>query len=219
MSYKEAFFEKYIPEWQEIQGIIHEHIIVILDKIILWLAFGAFIPAFLYYNSGKIQEIVPFYILEWILIISFIKIFYDIFNWYNDVWIITDDGIYDLDWSLLKTNIESVRYENIEGIEIDKHRIWDTLFNKWDIVIHKFGDETLVIENAFSPYKSVDEIEKFIYAEPEAKEDRFELIMNTLGGVVEEYLDRKWVKDPYKEGNQDDEPEVDEYTIDLRKDG
>jgi len=219
MSYKEAFFEKYIPEWQEIKGIIHEHIIVILDKVILWIIFGAFIPSFLYYNSYKLQELIPFYFLEWILIITFVKIFYDIFNWYNDVWIITDDGIYDLDWSLLKTNIESVRYENIEGIEIDKHRIWDTIFNKWDIVIHKFGDETLVIENAFSPYKAVDEIEAFIHGEPDEKEDRFELIMNTLGGVVEEYLDKKWVKDPYKERPQPEEPEIDEYTIDLRKDG
>lgn len=217
MSYKESFFEKYIPEWQEIQWIIHEHILVILDKIILWFAFGAFFPSFLYYHSYKIQELVPFIWLEWLLALTFLKMFYDIFNWYNDVWIITDDAIYDLDWSLLKTNIESVRHENIEGIEIDKHRIWDTLFNKWDIVIHKFGDETLVIENAFSPYKAVDEIEKYIYAEPEEKEDRFELIMNTLWEVVEDYLDKKWIKDPYSEPQKKpEEPKIDDYTIDIR---
>ena len=217
MSYKEAFFEKYIPEWQEIQGIVHEHIIVILDKIILWFAFGAFIPSYIYYYSLRVQELVPFYYLEWLLIFVFIKIFYDIFDWYNDVWIITQEAIYDLDWSLLKTNLESIKHENIEGIEIDKHRIWDTIFNKWDILIHKFGEETLIIENAFSPYKSVDMIEEFMNPQPEETEDRFELLMNTLGGVVGEYLDRTWVKDPYKEGHEPDEPEVDEYTIDLRK--
>ena len=218
MSYKESFFEKYIPEWQHIEWIIHEHVFVVLNKFILWITFGAFIPSFLYYNSQKFQELVPFYWLESLLILVFIKIFYDIFNWYNDVWIITDDAIYDLDWSLLKTKIESVRHESIEGIEIDKNRIWDTLFNKWDIVIHKFGEETLIIENAFSPYKAVDEIEKYIYAEPEEKEDRFELIMNTLGDVVEDYLDRKWVKDPYREwkNRDNDEPRADDYTIDIR---
>ena len=75
----------------------------------------------------------------------------------------------------------------------------------------------LIIENAFSPYKSVDMIEEFMNPQPEETEDRFELLMNTLGGVVGEYLDRTWVKDPYKEGHEPDEPEVDEYTIDLRK--
>lgn len=34
-------------------------------------------------------------------------------------------------------------------------------------------------------------IEPFLFPEPEEKQDRFELIMNTLSGVVEEYLDKK----------------------------
>lgn len=216
MSYKEAFFEKYIPEGQEIQWIVHEHMIVILDKLILWFIFWAFIPAFLYYNSLQIQELIPLYFLEGLLIVVFIKMFYDIFNWYNDVWIVTDEAIYDLDWSLLKTNLESVRHENIEWLEIDKHRIWDTIFNKWDILIHKFWEETIILENAFSPYKSVDMIEQYLHPEPEEPEDRFELIMNTLWWVVEEYLEKKWVKDPYKEKTEPEEPEVDEYTIDIR---
>ncbi len=219
MGHKNSFFKKYIPEWQQIQAIVHEHVFVILGKLILWMSFWVFIPVFLYYHSFAIQWAIPFYILEILLIFVFIKVIYDIFNWYNDAWIITDDGIYDLEWSLLKTNLESVRYDSIEGIEIDKHRIWDTIFNKWDILIHKFGEETLVIENAFSPYKAVDQIEPFLFPKPEEKEDRFELLMHTLGDVVEDYLDKKWVKDPYKEWKHIHKPEPleDEYTIDLRQ--
>lgn len=217
MSYKESFFEKYIPEWQEIQWIIHEHIIVILDKFVLWIFFGVFVPTFFYTQSLKLQELIPLSFVEFFLVGVFIKIFYDIFDWYNDVWIITEEAIYDLDWSLLKTNLESIRHENIEWLEIDKHRIWDTIFNKWDILIHKFGEETLVLENAFSPYKAVDTIEQYLHPEPEETEDRFELIMNTLGWVVEEYLSKKGIKDPYHhEPQEDDEPTPDEYTIDLR---
>ena len=220
MAYQNSFFKKYIPEWQEIEWIIHEHIIVIVDKIILWSSFWAFIPSFLYYNSYKLQEVIPFYWLEWILLFTFLKIFYDVFNWYNDVWIITDDSIFDLEWSLLKTKVESIKYEHIEWIEIDKNRIWDTLFNKWNIVIHKFWDESLIIENAFSPYKAVDNIERYLHLEEEPAEDRFEVIMNTLGWVVEEYLDRKWIREEYdnpeKRKKKKYEPKVDDYTIDLR---
>ncbi len=217
MSYQESFFWKYIPEGQEIQAIVHQHFFVIIGKLILRFAFWVFIPCFLYYNSFMIQDSVPFYWLELWLIFVFIKMFYDIFNWYNDAWILTNEAIYDLEWSLLKTNLEFVRYENIEGIEIDKNRIWDSIFNKWDIVIHKFGDETIVIENAFSPYKAADMIEPLLFPEPDEKKDRFELIMNTLWDVVDDYLDKKWVRDPYeKTDKKQDPPEADEYTIDMR---
>lgn len=76
------------------------------------------------------QELVPFLWFEVFLLLVFVKIFYDIFNWYNDVWLITNEAIYDLEWSLLKTRLESVKFESIEGIEVEKDRIWDTLFNK-----------------------------------------------------------------------------------------
>jgi hypothetical protein len=48
------------------------------------------------------------------LIIIFLKLVYDIFNWYNDVWIITETGVVDLEWALFKTTTNSVNYENIE---------------------------------------------------------------------------------------------------------
>jgi len=87
---------------------------VILDKLILWLSFGAIIPSFLYYQSDAFKELVPFFFLEIYLIIAFIKIVYEIFNWYNDVWIITNESVIDLDWALFKTDAKSVKYENIE---------------------------------------------------------------------------------------------------------
>ena len=52
--------------------------------------------------------------MEILLFLVFLKIIYELFNWYNDVWIITDHAVYDLEWSLLKTNVESIHHENIE---------------------------------------------------------------------------------------------------------
>lgn len=216
------FYKKHIPEWQTIQAIIHQHWITVVDSFILWLSFGALIPSFLYYQSERIREILPFYFLEGLLFLVFLKIVYELFNWYNDVWIVTDHAVYDLEWSLLKTNLESIHFENIEWVEIDKHRIWDNIFNKWDIIIHKFWEEELAIYNAYAPYKSVEIIENFIHpVEEEEDQDRFDMIMDTLWGVVTDYLERHGLKDKYdnpdEEFEENDDEDNNEYTIDMRK--
>lgn len=213
------FYEKHIPEGQKIEAIIHQHWLVVMDSFILWVSFGALIPSFLYYQSERIRDFVPFYIMEWLLFLVFLKIVYELYNWYNDVWIVTDTAVYDLEWSLFKTNVESIHHENIEWIEIDKNRIWDSIFNKWDIIIHKFWEEELAIYNAYAPYKSVDIIESFIHPAEEEGEDRFDMIMDTLWWVVTEYLDRHGLKDQYDDPDYIDarKPEIDDrYSIDAR---
>jgi len=173
----------------------------------------------MYYQSERLREVVPFIYLEIFLFFIFCKIVYELFNWYRDVWIITDHGVYDLEWSLLKTNIESIHFENIEWVEIDKHRIWDNIFNKWDIIIHKFWEQELAIYNAYDPYNSVDIIEKYIHpTEVEEEHDNFDMIMDTLWWVVHEYLERHGREYTDKKRlNIDDGPEYDDrYTIDTR---
>ncbi len=159
--------------------------------------------------------------LEIFLFLIFCKIVYELFNWYRDVWIITDHGVYDLEWSLLKTNVESIHFENIEWVEIDKHRIWDNIFNKWDIIIHKFWEQELAIHNAHSPYKSVDILESFIHpVEEDENTDKFDMIMDTLWGVVTEYLEKHGREYTEKRiQDNDDGPYYDDrYTIDTRND-
>lgn len=194
-----------------------------MDSFVLWMSFGALLPSFLYYQSDRIRDLVPFYILEWLLFCVFLKIIYELYNWYNDVWLITDDAVYDVEWSLFKTRTESIHFENIEWVEIDKHRIWDNIFNKGDIIIHKFWEEELAIYNAYSPYKAADILEQFIHPEEDDTEDmdRFDMIMDTLWGVVTDYLERNGLKEKYdnpeKYEEQRDDLEPDEYTIDMSK--
>ena len=214
-----SVYQKYIPEGQEIQAVIHQHWLTVMDNFILWLSFWALIPSFLYHQSERIREIIPFYALEWLLFLVFIKIAYELFNWYHDVWVVTDHAVYDIEWSLLKTNVENIHHESIEGIEVDKHRIWDNIFNKWDIIIHKFWEEELAIYNAYSPYKSAETIEQFINPVHEEEQDRFDMIMDSLWWVVTEYLERHWLKEKYDspEDNKQDVDDIDDqYTIDAR---
>jgi len=195
-NFEERFFIKYVPKWEKLKWVIHQHWLWITNLLFLWLSMWVFVPSFLYYLSPRIHDSIPFYYLEGFLYIVFIKIIYEIFNWYNDVWIITDEGVVELEWALFSTNMKTVKYENIEWVEVEQYWIWDTIFNKWDIVIHKIWDDSFRLYNAIIPYDAVNTIEKFSkekwVVEENYDEDKFDIIMEALSWVVENYLDKKW---------------------------
>lgn len=218
-----SFFQKYLSEWQEIKWIIHQHWVRIIDKIFFYLIWLVFIPVFLYYFSDSISYLIPLYIFEIYLFLVYAKIIYELFNRYNDVRIITNESIADLDWALFKTNIKTVNYQNIEWIEIDQNWIWDKILNKWDIIIHKVWEDSFILKDARIPYKAIDEIEKISKEVKENQEDnwekeKFDLILDALSWVLDDYLDRKWIE---KKSDTKKEEKINKalerwWTLDLR---
>jgi len=225
-SFEKKFFKNYIPIWQSIKEIIHEHWINILDKLFLFFWLFIFIPVFLYYSSERIQSLLPFWWFEIYLFWIFFKIIYDIFDWYNDVWIITDKWIVDLDRSLFQTNMKTINFENIEWVEVDQSSIVDSLFNKWNLIVHKIWEDSFILNNASNPFYWIDMIEKIRSKMEEEneyeEEDRFEIIMDSLNWVVKEYLwkesiEQKLNKTPEEEKNEIAEKiKLKKWTIDLR---
>jgi len=194
------FFQKYLPNGIKIKYIINQHVFTILSRTLIFLFFLVLIPVFLYYISDKIKLLIPFFILEIYLYITFIKIIYDIFDWYNDVWIITNDWLYKLIWSLFKTKTISLKYENIEWIEIVQNNFFDKIYKKWDIQINKMWWEVDVLKQIFHINTVRNILEKAIkeknnnYEDLEETEDNFETVMQALSWVVEEYLNKNWIK-------------------------
>jgi len=234
-NFEKTFFKKYISEEQEVRWVIHEHWIKIADNILLRIGLFTLVPSFLLYNSLYLQDIVNFMYFEIYLIIIYLKLVYDIFNWYNDVWIITDEWVTELNWALFKTSTSSVRYENIEWIWVEQWWIWDKILNKWDIIINKIWDDEFRLVDARVPYEALNEIERIsnelknasLEEKAEAERTKFELIMDALWWVVTEYLDEKnldWKKilekkyTEKKSSKKDFSEEVvlEEGTIDLR---
>lgn len=117
------------------------------------------------------------------------------FDWYNDVWIITDAWVIDLDWSLLRTNMSTIDFENMEWMEVEQNSIFDKILSKWDLVIHKIWDDWFVLPNCINPYSALNQvewiknhIEDLEEHEDDGHIDRFDMIMDSLGWVVENYL-------------------------------
>jgi hypothetical protein len=216
-----TFFQKYVPDWQELKYVIHTHPIQIILSLLVKLWLFVWIPVFLYFYSMSIQSVVPFFVLEIYLILAYIKVIYDIFNWYNDVWIITDTWVVKFERSFLKANSDTINYENIEWVGVEQNWILDKILSKWDIVIHQVWEDTFTLKNAISPYKAVDSIEDFRSGNA-TENEKFDMIMDALSWVVWDYL-QQWKE--IKKKTEKEEKETDEelervkwesWTIDLR---
>lgn len=220
-SFDYNFFQKYVPEWQKMQHIVHQHWVKIIWKLFFWLFLFVLIPVFIYYYSFRAKDLIQFMYLEIYLFIIYIKIIYDIFDWYNDVWIITDSWVVDLDWSIFKTKMSTISFDNIEWMEVEQDWFIDKVLKKWDLIIHKIWDDSFVLPDCYSPYAALNEVEHIKnhhYEDEEPETDRFDLIMDTLWWVVENYLKKSH---PIDDADIRKKEAIDEYkksknSIDLR---
>jgi hypothetical protein len=139
--FDQVFFEKYLRDDEELVFVCHRHPLLIVDRIIVTLFLGLAIPTFLYYNNPfSIQSLIPFLYFEIYAILLYIFLIYKIFDWYNDVWLITDLGVVDIDWDIFARHVIFIDYSDIKGSEIQSHSFLDSFFHKGDIVLYTAGD-------------------------------------------------------------------------------
>ena len=225
-KFEQDFLKKYIPEGQEAFHVIHTHPIVVIRNLIVQIILLLVLPIWFFYFSKTLHKQIPFFYFEIYIFLVFLKIIYDIFNWYNDVWIVTNTSVVVLNWSFFKVKTESITFENIEWVWVDEDWIFDKLMRKWDVIIHKAGEEELVLENAISPYKAIDAIEEASTANADdwgnITEERFNLLLEALSWVVWEHLWKKEITWTYNEKKEKLKKEIlekaehTEWTIDLR---
>ena len=193
-KFEVRFFWKYVPDWQEIKLVVHKHYIDILGSLIVWLSI-AIIPSFLYYYSIAIQVLIPFYYLEIFLLLIYLKVIYNIFDWYNDVWIVTGESITDLQWSLFRANMNSVNFNNIEGLWVEQDGIVDKLLSKGDMIIHKMWTDIFTLKNVYMPFVQLDKIERISweignYRNHSQTNEKLDMVMDRLGGILEKYMEK-----------------------------
>lgn len=140
--FDQVFFQKYLREKEELIFVCHRHPLLIVDRIIVALFLGLLLPTFFYFNNSfQIQAIVPFLYFEIYAIILYFFLIYKIFDWYNDVWIITSLGILDIDWNIFTRHVIFIDYHDVKGTEIQTHSFLDSLFHKGDILLYTEGEE------------------------------------------------------------------------------
>ncbi len=191
--FQSLFFASYIAPDEEIQYIFHRHFFVIIEDIILWIFFALFIPGFLYsLNILHIQEmLVIWHVYGYMFLIYFVLI-YKIFDWYTDVWILTESTLIDLKWKFFTSNLVIIPFEKIEGMEVRTYSWIYSVLGISDIVVKLLGDESLILRNASQPTDVIHALQEAVkphkqWANTEDREP-FDILVDTLSDVVKWHL-------------------------------
>lgn len=193
--FDQVFFGKYLHEGDELLFVCHRHPLLIVDRVIVTLFLGLLLPAFFYYNNSfSLQSIVPFFYFEVYAVLLYFYLIYKIFDWYNDVWLITETGIMDIDWNVFTRHVIFIDYHDINGSEIVSHSFFDSFFHKGDILLYTHGEEdNFILEGADSPHDIADHINEVVHEMASKKKTKekapFDLLIHTLTEVVRDHLD------------------------------
>jgi hypothetical protein len=226
-QFDDIYFAKYLSEGEELLFVCHRHPILIIDTILLWCFFGGVLPVFFYLqNTFAIADFLPLAYFELFLVSIYLSIVYLVFDWYNDVWLITNRGIIDVEWKYFTGDIHYLSYEHIHGIEIQSDSFFDSLLGKGDIHVHIASEhQKFFLADAVNPQGIVEYIqavtEEMHHHEEEPVDDRkpFELLLDTLTEMVREHLEKKGNTPDISEDEQARIQDALRYasTVDLRE--
>ncbi len=199
-QFDDLYFAKYVKEGDELLFVCHRHPILVIDSILLWCFFGVILPLFFYLqNTFSIAEILPIAYFELYLASIYLCLIYVVFDWYNDVWLITNRGVIDVDWKYFTGDIQYIDYHSIHGIEIKSDSLFDAILGKGDIHVHLEAEqEEFGLTDAVNPQGIVEYIQAVIdelrdHGDHHEIDDRkpFELLLDTLTDMVREHLEKR----------------------------
>lgn len=159
-SIQHYFFRRYLSPGDEIRAIFHRHFLVAFPNILFWLVVPIGLVSFgVYHWFFPAISTSPFlWLFEAYLFMMFFIMLHKILDWYCDVWIITDNGIIDVRWSIFMQDTTFMEFHDISGIQAYQGSIFDKLFNIGDITLHKMGDE-MRVTRMFQPDLIVEAVQ------------------------------------------------------------
>lgn len=164
MSLQQRVFGRYLDDGEKIVSVAHRHVLVFKFAAAKSTFFGLFIPAVLYVFFPKL-------VLVWVAwsAVGLLAVLYHFLDWYFDAWIMTTDGVVDIERNgLFDVTSTRIDYHMIEGISYTVKGVIQTIFNYGDITIDKLGAKTsVVLKDAANPKKLERKVmkyqEKYVY--------------------------------------------------------
>ncbi len=197
-----TLIKKYLTQ-QEVYAVIGHHILVYI-KIICWYALILIAVSLL--HALVIRYVTSHIIVTWIASIAWVVIYakwlYEFIDEYLDALVVTDMWLVFFRWNWLfsyKTLV--MQWISIETVTNEQNTFMDTVFKKGDISI-RLEEEMQYFSDVYLPAQQVAVIlnwkERLLWTrsafENEPKEDikdKYELLVEALGEVVSEYVEKK----------------------------
>lgn len=149
------FFGEYLEKGEKVHAVIHRHIAVMTP-----IFFKIFIVGFIFPIGIMYFFPVLFWLMIAWMILGVLRIFYDLYDWYYYVWLITDRGVLDIrSPGLFEVSTARVEYHMIEGVSYTIAGFWRTVLGYGDVTIQKVGSgSVMTMEGANNPKR----IERFV---------------------------------------------------------
>ena len=116
---------------------------------------------------------------------------YKLFDWYVDVWIMTESTIVDMKWKWFSSNLLYIPYAKIEGIEIRTRSWWAALLGMSDVVVKLAWADEFILYSAKRPNEIIaflQDIGKKKKSYEEDEREPFDILVDTLSWVVKWHL-------------------------------
>ena len=182
-NFDNLFFRAYIGSDSEIKEVFHRHFFVILEDIIVWMFFGIVIPAFLYgQDIFLLRTSIPIYWAYAYMLLIYALIMYKLFDWYVDVWVMTESTIVDMKWKWFSSDTLYIPYGKVEGIEIRTRSWWAALLGMSDVVVKLAGEDSFTLESARRPTDIIGYLQSVGKKKKHTGDDRepFDILVDTL---------------------------------------
>lgn len=180
------FFGEYLEKGEKIRAVIHRNIAVMTPVFFKTFLIGFVFPvAVLYFFPTLFWAG-----LAW-MVMAVMRIFYDLYDWYYYVWLITDRAVVDIrSPSLFEVSTTRIEYHMVEGVSYTISGFWRTVLQYGDVTLEKVGGNSkMMMDGANNPKK----IERLIlkYQEEYMENHNFsshDTLKSLLSGMLYEHM-------------------------------
>jgi hypothetical protein len=180
------FFGEYLEEGEKVHAVIHRSLAVLTPAFIKVFIVGFLFPSAIVYFF----PVLFWPMIVW-MILAVMRIFYDLYDWYYYVWLITDRGVLDIrSPSLFEVSTARIEYHMIEGVNYTIAGFWRTVLGFGDVTIAKVGNGApMTMEGAAHPKR----IERLVlrYQEEYMEHHNFnshDALKTLLSGMLYEHM-------------------------------
>lgn len=153
---RDFFYRNYLGEGEKIQFVIHRHIFMQMNDFLRIFFFGIFLPLVGLWLFPQILLFAGMW-----LAIGIARLIYEFFDWYYDVWLITNISIVEIMWKgFFEKSSSRIEYHTIQGIGYEVKGLARTIFNFGTVALEKFAGNPSVFDGAVSPKRKAELLTK-----------------------------------------------------------
>lgn len=147
---RDFFYKSYLGDGEKILFVIHRHLFMQMKDFGKITFFGILIPSAMWLLfPGTFIVALPW------LFIGIVRFIYEFFDWYYDVWLVTNVSIIEIMWQgFFEKSSARIEYHIVQGIGYEVKGIMRTIFNYGTITLDKFAGGASIFDGATSPKRT-----------------------------------------------------------------